>query len=255
MRRVPTGLAACAFAVACGSDTAAPSPVGPFTVRGHVFDAVTKAPMPDVTVGVHRGLDAAGHVGGSSTTDTQGAYVLPNRAPGPVGVEVFVVGYVLLLQTITLASDATLDFPLTKFVAPTFTLSGRVTDITTAMPLSGASLTVVDGVKNANRSTTTGPDGTYQMTNLLFEGFTLRVSVPGYASEFRGIRLDSTLDIQMRPAMQSLSGTWTGTWIYTPSSASTETRMCPTAHARGGRWRMLRASTYETRDVGLRETR
>jgi hypothetical protein len=178
--------------------------------------------MPDVTVEVKGGLDTAGNSGGSSKTDTQGAYVLPNRAPGPVGVEVFVPGYNLILQTITLTSDATLDFALTK---PIYTLSGRVTDITTAMPLSGALLEALGATKNANRSATTGPDGRYQMTSLFIEGFILRIRFPGYDSEFRGIQqsADTTLDVQMRPAMQSLSGTWTGTWNYTTGDAPPRT--------------------------------
>jgi hypothetical protein len=222
MRRILTGLAACALGLACSSQASSPSPVGPFTVRGHVFDAVTKAPMPAVTISVKGGVDAAGIALGSTQTDAQGACVLPNRAPGSITVEVFVPGYNLILQTITLTNDATLDFPLTK---PIYTLSGRVTDITTAMPLSGALLEALGATKNANRSTTTGPDGRYQMTSLFIEGFILRVRFPGYDSEFRGIGLsaDTTLDIQMRPAMQSLSGTWTGTWNYTTGDAPPRT--------------------------------
>ena len=173
---------------------------------------------------MYRGVDAAGVAGGSTQTDAQGAYALPNRQPGPIVIAAFASGYNLAQQTITLASDATLDFALTRFVPATFSLSGRVTDITTGVPLAGASVDIL-GDKNGNRSTTTGPDGFYQFTNLLIEGFILRARYPGYDSEFRGVQRDSdgTLDIQMRPEMQLLSGTWTGTWTYTPASASART--------------------------------
>ena len=230
MRRVVAGIAVCALALACGSQSApvAPSqpsaPVGPFRVRGHVVDAATTGPLPSTNIYVLRGVDAAGTSGGHTETDTQGAYVLANRKAGSITIEALASGYNASDRTIMLASDITLDFALTKYVGPTYTLTGRVTDIATGMPLSGASVDVL-GDKNGNRSTTTGPDGSYQFANLLIEGFILRARHQGYDSEFRGVQRssDSTLDIQMRPERQLLSGTWTGTWTYTPAGATAQT--------------------------------
>jgi hypothetical protein len=234
MRRVVAGIAVCALALACGSQSAsvtpsqAPAPVGLFTVRGHVVDAATTGPLPSTNIYVLSGLDAGGTFGGHTETDNQGAYVLANRQAGSITIEALASGYNIADRTIILVSDITLDFALTKYVAPTYTLSGRVTDIATGMPLSGASLDVL-GDKNGNRSTTTEPDGSYRFANLLIEGFVLRARYPGYDSEFRGVQRssDSTLNIQMRPEMQSLSGTWTGTWTYSPGAAPSRTDQIP----------------------------
>src|SRR5215213_5692034 len=59
-------------------------------------------------------------------------------------------------------------------VATTFTLSGTVTDSTTATALSGAAISIADGV-NAGKSTTTGSSGTYSLAGLQQSGFTVNV--------------------------------------------------------------------------------
>lgn len=211
--------------MACGAQsssvTPTPTPTGPFTVSGHVFDAVTKAPLAGMTISLAVGSDANGVVGGFTLTDAQGAYVLPNRRPGPLRIQVFgIPGYDLGQQTIDVQRDVTLDFPLSKLVPATYTLSGHITDIATGMPLAGVTLDVL-GDKNNNRSAVSGADGFYQLAGLFIEGFTLRARYAGYDSEFRGVQRseDGTLDIQMRREMQSLSGTWTGSWAYTADDA------------------------------------
>src|SRR4051812_2121972 len=220
----------CVVAVACGgansttvtpSPTPAPAPAPPssgsFTVRGHVFDAVTKAPLAGMTVSVDMGFDTNGVSGGFANTDDQGAYVLPNRRPGPMRLEAFGrVGYNLLQQTIDVTSDTTLDFALTVFVPATYTLSGRVTDVETSRTLPGVTVDLL-GAKNGTRTTTTDANGSYRFTGVLIEGFIVRARLAGYDSEFRGVQqsADYTLDIQMRREMELLSGTWTGTWTYT----------------------------------------
>jgi len=156
MRSVLTGLAVCALALAYGSQPSSSSwPVELFTIRGHVIDAVTKLPLLAVNVDAVRVLDPAGSSGGFTHTDAQGAYVLPNRPAGPITIEAFVSGYEAVLEKITLASDVTRDF----------------------------ALTVVDGTPNANRSAATERDGAHRMTSLLVEGFTLRLSVPGFVGQ------------------------------------------------------------------------
>src|SRR5256885_2292438 len=97
MRHAAQLIAICIIAVACGSSssTVTPSPTpapvsnGPFTVRGHVFDAVTKEPLGGMTVSVDVGVDMNGVSGGFATTDAQGAYELPNRRPGTMRLEAF----------------------------------------------------------------------------------------------------------------------------------------------------------------------
>jgi hypothetical protein len=97
---------------------------------------------------------------------------------------------------------------------PEFSLTGHVSDVKTGVPLIGATITVVDGT-NAGRAATTGTDGTCSLV-LRPGGFTIRARYDGYDSVFQGVTLvaNSLVDIQMRPANQTLAGTWAGTMYF-----------------------------------------
>ena len=117
MRSLLTGLVFCALALAYDSHEAVPSaPPGRFAIRGHVVDAVTKAPLPGVRVNAVSDLDAAGASSGFTQTDAHGAYVFASRPAGPIAIEAFVSGYDPVLEKLTLANDVTRDFALTVFV-------------------------------------------------------------------------------------------------------------------------------------------
>jgi len=60
-------------------------------------------------------------------------------------------------------------------------LSGFVTDAQDSSKISGVTVQITDG-PNANRSTTTGADGAYQLYDLEVGTFTIRFSKSGYAS-------------------------------------------------------------------------
>jgi Carboxypeptidase regulatory-like domain len=92
-----------------------------------------------------------------------------------------------------------------------FSLTGRVSDVNTGAPLNGTTLTVVDGT-NVGRLTTSEADGSYSLV-LKPGGFTMRARHDGYDSFFQGVTFvaNTFVDIQMRPAMQTLAGRWAGT--------------------------------------------
>jgi len=102
---------------------------------------------------------------------------------------------------------------------PPFTLSGRVSDASSGMPLGATSVVIIDGA-NLNRSTTTDADGAFQLPDLGLGGFAVRFRHDGYDSVFRGVQLsaDTSVNVPMRPAMQSLAGTWTGSLTQTTSN-------------------------------------
>ena len=106
--------------------------------------------------------------------------------------------------------------------APPFTLSGRVTDLTTGAPLAVTSVTIVDGT-DTGRTATTDATGAFQLADLGLGGRTVRFRHDGYDSVFRGVTLvsDTSVAIGMRPAMQSLAGTWTGSLTVTTSNTPT----------------------------------
>ena len=112
---------------------------------------------------------------------------------------------------------------------PPFTISGRVTDLTGGSPLAATSVAIIDGA-DLNRATATDASGTFALSGLTLGGRMLRFRHDGYDSVFRGVQLvaDTSLSIQMRPAMQSLAGTWTGTLTETrPTTPNPQTESVP----------------------------
>jgi hypothetical protein len=104
-----------------------------------------------------------------------------------------------------------------------FSLTGRVSDFNTGVSLTGAAITVVDGA-NVGRATTSGADGTYRLA-LRPGGFTIRARSDGYDAIFQGVTFvaNTVVDIQMRPAMQALAGTWAGTLSFVQVSTGNRT--------------------------------
>jgi hypothetical protein len=106
-----------------------------------------------------------------------------------------------------------------------FSLIGRVSDFNTGVALMGATITVVDGT-NVGRATTSGADGTYNLV-LRQGGFTIRARYDGYDSVFQGVTFvaNTVVDIQMRPAGQTLAGRWAGTLSFVQSSTGFRTEV------------------------------
>ena len=98
-----------------------------------------------------------------------------------------------------------------------------MSDFNSGVPLTGAAIAVVDGT-NVGRATTSGADGTYGLA-LRPGGFTIRSRYGGYDSVFQGVTFvaNTVLDIQMRPVMQTLAGTWAGTLSFVQVSTGTRT--------------------------------
>ena len=218
-------VALAAVVAACGSEatpvTPSPPPAATFTLTGRVVHAPTGTPTVGATVSVTTGVNA----GRSTQSDTEGRFTLAALQAGTFPVEVsFGLLGTVLRRDVQLTQDTTLELAWTPPPPPTFGLSGRVTDAGSGAALGGAALAIIDGA-NTGRSTTTAPDGTYRFDDLTFGGFTLRVRYNGYDSEFRAVRLtaETTLDVAMRPVMQSLAGTWTGTLSYTSQTGASVT--------------------------------
>jgi hypothetical protein len=104
-----------------------------------------------------------------------------------------------------------------------FSLTGRVSDFNTGVSLTGAAITVVDGA-NVGRATTSGADGIYRLA-LRPGGFTIRARSDGYDAVFQGVTFvaNTVVDLQMRPAMQTLAGTWAGTLSFVQLSTGNRT--------------------------------
>src|SRR5688572_4758263 len=148
-------------------------------ITGHVRDSATNEPIVGAQVVLRRpdGLN----VGAAS--DGAGHYGFANVPTGVVTVRATKVTHDGVEREVILAADTVVDMLL----APRkHALFGRVTDVNSGLPLAGATLTVLDG-PSAARSTTSGSDGTYRLSDLWSGGFTLRVRRTAYDSVFRGI--------------------------------------------------------------------
>ena len=189
--------------------TPVPQPVPPpvpatVVVTGHLRDARTNEPIIGASVVLRRpdGLNVG------ALSDGAGHYGFANVPAGEVTIRAAKDTHDGAERQVTLTVDTTVDMVL----APRkYALFGRVTDVTSGLPLASATVTVADGL-NAARSTTSGSDGTYRLPDLWFGGFTLRVRRTAYDSVFRAVNFarETELDIQMRVAQQSLAGTWAG---------------------------------------------
>ena len=226
---------ACALVLACGgpaptSPTPAASrspqpPARTVTLTGHVFAADTGVPLPGANIYILQGANK----GGYTRSDELGTFTLAGLQPGTFTIEVVPQQmYNVVDQEVALTADTSMDFALTPRVPRVFVFSGRVTDINSGAALAGASITVLNG-NDESRTTTSGSDGRFRLADVMFGGFVVRVRHDGYDSVFRGVGFtaDQSLDIQMRPAMQSLAGTWTGTLTTTSSGSSPQTMSIP----------------------------
>lgn len=208
-------IAVCVVHLACESPRpVAPTPEIParnLALNGRVIDAATGDPLAGANIYILHGENR----GRFGSTDATGAFTLGDLKPGPFTIEVAMAGYNAVQQELTLSADSTMSFPLSRIVPRRFVLSGRATDVGTGAPLSGAVVAILDG-PDAGREASTGGDGAFNLTDVTFGGFTIRARLRGYDSVFQGVRLtgDTSLDIRMRRANESLAGTWTGSVSY-----------------------------------------
>ncbi len=96
----------------------------------------------------------------------------------------------------TATSPSPTPTPTTPTVT-TFSLTGQVTDGATSAAISGATVSIGDGV-NSGKSTTTSPAGTYAFSALQQAGFTLTVSATDYVSTSKGVTLTSNQTVSFQ---------------------------------------------------------
>ncbi|MFL7869049.1 MAG: S8 family serine peptidase [Anaerolineales bacterium] len=140
------------------------------TLEGTVTDASNSNPISGATVTI---------VGGASTTtNASGFYQLTNVAQGTYDVTASATGYDPSTANgvvVTAGNTTTQDFALNAAAPTTGTLEGTVTDASTTLTISGATVTIVGGA-----STTTNSSGFYQFTNVAQGTYDVTASASGY---------------------------------------------------------------------------
>jgi hypothetical protein len=95
------------------------------------------------------------------------------------------------------SADAAADVPLSR--APTFTLSGLVSEENSGgRAVAGAIIQVVDG-PNAGKSSSTDGNGSYSLTDLAAGSFSIRATANGYNAAERAVTVaeDTRLDLRL----------------------------------------------------------
>ena len=136
----------------------------PGTITGTVTNSLTGEPIAGANVTAN---------GYSATTNSSGAYVIPDVPLGNYTVTASAAKYVNQSKTatVTAGTTTTLDFELTPLNG---TISGIVTDSSTGDPISEATVTA-NGM-----SATTNSSGAYTISDVPAGNYTVTVSANGY---------------------------------------------------------------------------
>jgi PKD repeat protein len=138
----------------------------PGSLAGHVTDATTGLPIASATIT---------YPGGEATTDASGGYTVAALASGSQLIAASAAGHVSAEQIADVAASGvtTLDFSLAQ--SATF-ITGTVTDLATAQPIVGASVSL------PGQTTTTDALGRYRI-DVAAGTWTVTAAASGYASQ------------------------------------------------------------------------
>jgi len=157
--------------------------------------------------------------GGSTTTDSTGAYNFANVTPGTYNVTASLTGFTSQTSGVTVTSGAasTLNFQLSA-APPPGTLNGQVTNAATGAAIAGATVSFSGG------STTTDNNGAYSFANVTPGTYNVTASQTGFSSQTGCVTVSSgatsTLNIQLSAALTPGSITGRVTNISTGGAVS-----------------------------------
>ena len=156
--------------------TPMPTPT-PATISGQVLDSQTLRPIAAATVAVSPG-------GNSALTDVNGNFSIGVN-PGSYTVTASAPSYNKDSQSVTVAmgQKATIGFRLAS-VAAFGSLTGKVIDNATQGPITGATVTLSDGLIR-----TTDLNGNFSFAIVLNGTYTLSVSALGYMTQTKSVTI------------------------------------------------------------------
>jgi acid phosphatase len=140
------------------------------TITGRVTNSATSAALAGATVT---------YGGGSATTDGSGNYTLSNVPAGNVGVTASMNGFTSQTATVSVTAGATStqNFALTPSAGGSGSISGKITNISNGISLSGAIISFNGG------STTSDSNGNYSFSNVAAGTYSLAVTRTGYVHQ------------------------------------------------------------------------
>jgi hypothetical protein len=154
---------------------------------------------------------------------------LRRRLSGTVTIISGLCGFLFLIMAIACGgSKGTATSPSST----TLTLSGQVTDDMGGRGISGATVSIADGL-NAGKSTTTDGLGDYSFTGLQQAGFTVNVSASNYVSQSKGVTLTSNQILSFHLRRVSTTSTFHLTGIATDDDGDPVTGATVTLNPNG----------------------
>jgi hypothetical protein len=166
-------------------------------LSGKVLDGATLAPVQGAIV----------YLLGESpiTTDAQGAFTMGNLLPGTYEVTVSASGYVSQNYQIMIVAGVNAEMEI--YLAPLLqstTITGRVIDSSTGMPIAGAGVMVA----GSSFATNTAADGSYSLMGINLLEFSIRASSTGYDSGIVQVTTNGfgiyQADFQLVPSRRSV---------------------------------------------------
>lgn len=189
------------------------------TIEGTVTDAVTGNPISGALVEAVRG----GQVRYSDTTAPDGTYSLTEVQPSNYTLVVSAPGYQNLSIGVKADNNQTsiVDIQLIPIGG---TIDGTVTDETTALPISGATIRIFQGT-DLIQTTTTNGIGLYSAPNLAPGSYIVLASAPGYRTQFQraSVQVSTTTTVDFALALNpgTISGTVIDAFDASPIAGAT----------------------------------
>ena len=166
---------------------------------GHFSGKVVAAGGSGALAGVS--IEMNGAVAGVTAADGSFDLILP---PASYVAAFTLAGYDSASTNFLLTAGAVVNagkIALSQQLAST-TISGVVKDLTSAKPINGAQVQVLNGLV-----ATTGVDGVYSLSGLTGTTFTLRVSATGYATQMLQLQVSKPSNIVQDIALEVQAGT------------------------------------------------
>lgn len=150
-------------------------------ITGHVTCTDTATPMSDVVVAV---LDSNNNPVGGDTTQADGSFLVGDLLPGVYTVTVTVpadaksCGQTSMAVTVPADQDAAVEFCVCPCASSSIKGTVAATANTTTYPVPDVTITAYDSNNTVVGTATTGPDGTYVISNLAPATYTVTMTVP-----------------------------------------------------------------------------
>ena len=167
------------------------------SIYGSVSDAINNNPIVGASITITDSTKSQ-----TASTVNNGFFSITNITPGTINGTASKSGY--LSHTFTDAINAGEILLLDIALIPGATVSGTVTNETTRLPISGATISVTDSQKTLTATTDT--NGRYTITGIAQGTITIKVNKTGYLSQERYLTVEAGRTYTANLMLKEISG-------------------------------------------------